>query len=340
MKDILKHNSSSGASSSSSSMPSSEQEDISAIANAQVLSRSIPGAVIAHFVAKIATLEEEMVNVMKEERMRAKVAAAEEEATRAENMILHEAEISARPARTWYQTETQKKALRDAGREKVKAELEALAEDDDAGAQQKKARKRGRNSHGGSDDDDEGYDEGLLQSEKLAKKLAGSDDYRRDEPVKGEGKENHHRMSRKKRRRLEAMKVVEEERAKEEEERAANPDPAPAKPAKSGKKTLSLREAELEKRNRTIDEISGLQNQKAGKNGMKFISRPKFAVGGLDQDMLNDSGSDRVSKKQLRLQARKGEKEFTDFDPNMRLRKQGKIGKSSFKSKAKFKRRK
>jgi hypothetical protein len=188
MKDILKHNSSSGASSSSSSTPSSEQEDISAIANAQVLSRSIPGAVIAHFVAKIATLEEEMVNVMKEERMRAKVAAAEEEATRAENMILHEAEISARPARTWYQTETQKKALRDAGREKVKAELEALAEDEDAGAQQKKARKRGRNSHGESDDDDEGYDEGLLQSEKLAKKLAGSDDYRRDEPVKGEGK--------------------------------------------------------------------------------------------------------------------------------------------------------
>jgi hypothetical protein len=35
-----------------------------------------------------------------------------------------------------------------------------------------------------------------------------------------------------------------------------------------------------------------------------------------------------------------GKYAFAEFDPNKRLRKQGKLGKSQFKSKAKFKRRK
>jgi hypothetical protein len=36
---------------------------------------------------------------------------AQEEAERAENLMLHEDEIASRPARTWYQTETQKKEV-------------------------------------------------------------------------------------------------------------------------------------------------------------------------------------------------------------------------------------
>jgi hypothetical protein len=38
--------------------------------------------------------------------------------------------------------------------------------------------------------------------------------------------------------------------------------------------------------------------------------------------------------------AASGKYAFAEFDPNKRLRKQGKLGKSQFKSKAKFKRRK
>lgn len=68
--------------------------------------------------------------------------------------------------------------------------------------------------------------------------------------------------------------------------------------------------------------------------------RPIFATGGLDQDMYSwsggGSGMKTLSKKKEKLSK---EKEFSDFDPTKRLRKGGKIGHSSFKSKSKFKRR-
>ena len=67
-------------------------------------------------------------------------------------------------------------------------------------------------------------------------------------------------------------------------------------------------------------------------------------MGGLDLDFLGDSdrgiGGSSMSRKHAKVLARKGEKEFTEFDPNKRLRKQGKIASNSFKSKSKFKRRK
>jgi hypothetical protein len=67
------------------------------------------------------------------------------------------------------------------------------------------------------------------------------------------------------------------------------------------------------------------------------VVRQKFAVGGLDLDEDWNSGSGKqLSKK--KKDAR--ELAFKEFDPNKRLRKGGKIGKASFKSKGKFKRRK
>ena len=77
-------------------------------------------------------------------------------------------------------------------------------------------------------------------------------------------------------------------------------------------------------------------------NGLPMkIHRPRFAIGGLDQDLSEWSGGGKeaLSKKQVKRMA-ENEKEFKEFDPNMRLRKGGKPGKSSFKSKARFKRRK
>jgi hypothetical protein len=77
-----------------------------------------------------------------------------------------------------------------------------------------------------------------------------------------------------------------------------------------------------------------------GRKKVKVV-RQKFAVGGLDADGFDfggNSGYAGMSKKQIKQAAR--EKPFTDFDPNKRLRKGGKAGRVSFKSKAKFKRRK
>jgi ATP-dependent RNA helicase DDX27 len=70
--------------------------------------------------------------------LRSKVEEAEREAERAENMMLFEAEIVSRPARTWYQTETQKKELRDAGKLKAKEEEERAEFGEGEGAETKK----------------------------------------------------------------------------------------------------------------------------------------------------------------------------------------------------------
>jgi ATP-dependent RNA helicase DDX27 len=45
-----------------------------------------------------------------EEREERELRKAEMEAQKAENMVVHEAEISARPARTWFQTKREKAA--------------------------------------------------------------------------------------------------------------------------------------------------------------------------------------------------------------------------------------
>ena len=50
---------------------------------------------------------------MQEEREEMELRKAEMEAAKAENMVAHEAEIQARPARTWFQTRKEKEAAVD-----------------------------------------------------------------------------------------------------------------------------------------------------------------------------------------------------------------------------------
>ena len=69
------------------------------------------------------------------------------------------------------------------------------------------------------------------------------------------------------------------------------------------------------------------------------VKRPTFAVGGSDRDFFGDQSENggNVSKSVLKQMAKI--ESFTEFDPTKRLRKQGKIGSASFKSKKKYKRR-
>lgn len=139
----------------------------------QVLSRTIPQAVISNYASKIAGLESSIRKMLSEERNRDRVDEVSREIERAENMLLHEDEINARPARTWYQTETQKKEIREKGRA-------ALSQQDE------------------------------LTGDKASKKrqIFESTDEFRDEP---NGKPYEHRLSRKKRRRVEALKELQED---------------------------------------------------------------------------------------------------------------------------------
>jgi hypothetical protein len=166
-------------------------------------------------------------------------------------------------------------------------------------------------------------------AEQRAAALARVDDYRNSL----EAKKGDHRLSRKKRRRLESLSALEDE-----EEGGGRDAPA-------------MQEAPRKFKESKKDEAAKLKDRAAGDvfpgkkikftNGTHKIIRPKFAVGGLDQDMMDWGGSSSgsgLSKKQIKKDSK--EKEFTEYNPDKKLRKGGKIGVSSFKSKTKFKRRK
>jgi hypothetical protein len=261
----------------------------------QVLNRTIPSAVVDLYIRKIAELEQTIANVYNEEKTKKRFEQAEREAEKAENLMLYENEINARPARTWYQSETQKKEIKDVSKQKVKEE-EIVAQ------------------YGKKKVDE------VLSAEKQLLALAKADDYRSELE-----KKTGHRLSRKKRRKLEALKIIAEEEAASNKKSNLNLAPKRAK--------VSARDTKEKTKERLISEM-GKKTTATGK-----VIRPKIAVGGIDQDLLgwgSPSGSG-LSKKQIKLAQRE---EFTPFDVTKQLRKGGKIGSSSFKSKKKFKRRK
>lgn len=166
-------------------------------------------------------------------------------------------------------------------------------------------------------------------AEQRAAALAKSDDYRNSL----EAKKGDHRLSRKKRRRLESLSAL------EDEEKGGGRDAPAMQEAPRNFKEAKREEAEKLKDRAAGDVFAGKKIKFT--NGTHKIIRPKFAVGGLDQDLMDWGGSSAgsgLSKKQMKQDAK--EKDFTDFNPEKKLRKGGKIGASSFKSKSKFKRRK
>jgi hypothetical protein len=103
----------------------------------------------------------------------------------------------------------------------------------------------------------------------------------------------------------------------------------------------SDREKELKERDKTGSELGLRRKNKKSDTGAK-IFRPVIAVGGLDQDMSEWRGGSTggTGGKGLKRQLKKErEEQFTEFDPNKKLRKQGKLGRQAFKSKSRFKRR-
>jgi ATP-dependent RNA helicase DDX27 len=182
-----------------------KEEEEEGITSNQILSRSIPSQVISHYHEKITNLEGQIGQYMREEGTRRKIEAAEREAERAENLLLHHEEIQSRPARTWFQTMTQKKEVQTTVLENVRQEREAL--------------KNNNNDKKDGSVDEEGNpkkkSDSRLPSEKKWNQAALRDDYRIDENDKENKKLLQHPVSRKKRRRLEALKASEAADAEE-----------------------------------------------------------------------------------------------------------------------------
>ncbi len=60
-------------------------------------------------------MEEEIDEVLEEEKLEKQLAQAEMQVTKGENLIKHEAEIKSRPKRTWFETEQEKRVAKKNG---------------------------------------------------------------------------------------------------------------------------------------------------------------------------------------------------------------------------------
>ena len=91
-----------------------------------IRSRTIPSAVVAHFVAKINSLAQHVKEVMDAEAVAKMDRIAEMEAMRVQNIIEHKNEIQARPQKEWFATPKQKLSTKAAAAERRK-EMEERA---------------------------------------------------------------------------------------------------------------------------------------------------------------------------------------------------------------------
>lgn len=85
-----------------------------------IRSRTIPPAVVAHFVAKIKSLEPHVEEVLQAEAVARLDRLAEMEAMRAKNIIEHSDDIKSRPQREWFASNKQKQSAKMAAAEKQK----------------------------------------------------------------------------------------------------------------------------------------------------------------------------------------------------------------------------
>lgn len=188
----------------------SEGSGMLALSSDSVLSRTVPSQVIAQFQQKIDGLEDAIEDLFDREKALQRLDKLERDAEKAENIIQFHEEISARPARTWYQSEYQKKATKEKGKE--------MFENDyyDTGSSNSNELIHKANFT-------------KLDTSKFATKAdakaaayALSDSYPIDPTDKKSRKllGDRSRMTRKKRRRLEAMEQAEEAGADETEREA------------------------------------------------------------------------------------------------------------------------
>ena len=91
-----------------------------------IRSRTIPSAVVAHFVAKINSLEQHVKEVLDAEAVAKMDRIAEMEAMRVQNIIEHKNEINSRPQKEWFATPKQKQFTKAAAAERKK-QMEELA---------------------------------------------------------------------------------------------------------------------------------------------------------------------------------------------------------------------
>nr|KMM72625.1 ATP-dependent RNA helicase drs1 [Coccidioides posadasii RMSCC 3488] len=76
---------------------------------AKIVSRVVDPAVADEWASKVEEMQAEIEDILKEEKEEKQLAQAELQVKRGQNLIKHESEIMARPKRTWFETEREKR---------------------------------------------------------------------------------------------------------------------------------------------------------------------------------------------------------------------------------------
>lgn len=83
---------------------------------AQIKQRTIDPQDVEAWVSRIEALQDEIEDVLREEKEERAMQATDRDLTRAENIVRYEDEIKSRPKKTWFESEKDKQAAKDKGR--------------------------------------------------------------------------------------------------------------------------------------------------------------------------------------------------------------------------------
>ncbi|KAL3514783.1 hypothetical protein ACH5RR_027500 [Cinchona calisaya] len=120
-------------------------------AGSRLRSRIVAEQSITKWSQMIEQMEEQVAEILQEEREEMALRKAEMEAAKAENMIAHKDEIYSRPRRTWFATEKEKKLVAKAAKESVEKrkgsgkEVISAEQAEDLKMKEKRKREREKN---------------------------------------------------------------------------------------------------------------------------------------------------------------------------------------------------
>lgn len=89
---------------------------------AKIVSRVVEASDADKWAEKVKGMEEEIEEVLKDEKEEKVLAQAEMEVRKGENIMVHEGEIKGRPRRTWFESEQEKGEAKTKGRKELNGE--------------------------------------------------------------------------------------------------------------------------------------------------------------------------------------------------------------------------
>ena len=92
---------------------------------AKIVGRIVDGAAVDEWATKLEDMDGEIEDVLREEKEEKRLAQAELQVKKGSNILTHEEEIMARPKRTWFESEKEKRRAKLAGKDELNGPTDA-----------------------------------------------------------------------------------------------------------------------------------------------------------------------------------------------------------------------